>query len=685
MTKKKKQEPRDARRLFDARQARRMERALLAAIGIGFIYHCIHFQFVQDDSFITFRYVENLIQGNGLVFNPGERVEGYTTFLWTILLAVPAFLRIDLIAASHVLGVAAGLASLYIMYRLRHTISRSDAPWGSALIAAGLTAANSSLVYWTSSGMETPLFMFLLVLSVWLYLTELQGTGPFTLAPLAFVLLSLTRPEGMLFFGLTLLHFTWRLVRAPDRAAGIRRGARLALVYAVPILLFTGWRLAYYGYLFPNTYYAKAGFSQAYLQAGTEYFLFFARTYLFQGLLLLIPVALLLWRRRTPQILYLLLLLLGYTLYVVSVGGDVLHAFRFFVPVLPLIYLVVQEALVEIVGLIRTAGPLVRALPIGIAILLGYMSFTNAYGYVREKWMLELGLVEKMTQTGEWLKGHASPGKAVAASTIGAVAYYSGVPLIDMLGLTDATIAHSPEYVEGIQSGWKERKYNNTYLLSREPEWIFFSTGVKPSAYAERALFAKAEFRRSYYPCFFHLNGDMNSLNIAYKRSPVPLVDTSRYSATIKSMDFINNFYDGMNRRRTPSDALKYYLRALESAPEDFALLYQELGGVYRSQNNRSAAEEAYRHAVAINPAMIESQLMLGMMARERNDQAAAQEHFAQVVRFNPEYSLGWTLLAENSVMRGDTTGARPSLERALQLSPNNTDAYNYLMHITRR
>jgi tetratricopeptide (TPR) repeat protein len=525
------------------------------------------------------------------------------------------------------------------------------------------------------------------MLSAWLYLTELQGTRPFTLAPLAFVLLSLTRPEGMLLFGLTFLHFAWHVVRAPapDRGVCIRRGARLALLYAVPILLFTGWRLAYYGYLFPNTYYAKAGFSQAYLQAGTDYFLFFARTYLFQGLLLLLPAALLLWRRRTPPILYLLLLMFGYMMYVVSVGGDVLHAFRFFVPILPLIYLAVQEALVEIVGLVHARGPLVRALPIGVAMVLGYVSFTNAYSYVREKWMLELGLVEKMTQTGEWLKVHASPGKAVAASTIGAVAYYSGVPLIDMLGLTDATIAHSPEYIEGIQSGWKERKYNNTYLLSREPEWIFFSTGVKPSAYAERALFAKAEFRRLYYPCFFHLNGDMNSLNIAYKRSPIPLVDTSRYSATIKSMDFINNFYDGMNRRRAPSEALKYYLRALESAPEDFALLYQELGGVYRSQNNRSAAEEAYRHAVAINPAMIESHLMLGMMARERNDQAAAQEHFAQVVRFNPEYSLGWTLLAENSVMRGDTTGARPLLERALQLSPNNTDAYNYLMHITRR
>ena len=45
-----------------------------------------------DDVFISLRYAENLAAGRGLVFNPGERVEGYSNFAWTVLLAVPAWL-----------------------------------------------------------------------------------------------------------------------------------------------------------------------------------------------------------------------------------------------------------------------------------------------------------------------------------------------------------------------------------------------------------------------------------------------------------------------------------------------------------------------------------------------------------------------------------------------------------------
>ena len=43
--------------------------------------------FLTDDAFISFRYVRNLLEGHGLVFNPGEYVEGYTNFLWILELA----------------------------------------------------------------------------------------------------------------------------------------------------------------------------------------------------------------------------------------------------------------------------------------------------------------------------------------------------------------------------------------------------------------------------------------------------------------------------------------------------------------------------------------------------------------------------------------------------------------------
>jgi arabinofuranosyltransferase len=52
-------------------------------------------RFVQDDAFVTLRYAQNLAEGAGLTWNPGERVEGYTNFLWALLLVVAFRLGID--------------------------------------------------------------------------------------------------------------------------------------------------------------------------------------------------------------------------------------------------------------------------------------------------------------------------------------------------------------------------------------------------------------------------------------------------------------------------------------------------------------------------------------------------------------------------------------------------------------
>src|SRR5262245_4613068 len=71
--------------------------------------------FLNDDAFITFRYARNLVDGHGLVFNPGERVEGYTEFLFALLMAGGIALGMAPEAFSNVLGVACGTAILAIV------------------------------------------------------------------------------------------------------------------------------------------------------------------------------------------------------------------------------------------------------------------------------------------------------------------------------------------------------------------------------------------------------------------------------------------------------------------------------------------------------------------------------------------------------------------------------------------
>src|SRR5438093_8754 len=73
-------------------------------LGVG-IYHSSTLRFVTDDAFISFRYAKNLVSGYGLVFNPGEKVEGYTNFLWTVLLGSGFKFSLDPVILSEVLGI----------------------------------------------------------------------------------------------------------------------------------------------------------------------------------------------------------------------------------------------------------------------------------------------------------------------------------------------------------------------------------------------------------------------------------------------------------------------------------------------------------------------------------------------------------------------------------------------------
>src|SRR4051795_7556496 len=112
--------------------ARRLSVVLLLAVaGVALVAHSLVFNFVTDDAFISFVYSRNLARHGQLVFNLGERVEGYTNFLWTVILA--ALLKIGLAPElmSRVLGTASGVATLFVCAFASRTLrqSRDYSPW----------------------------------------------------------------------------------------------------------------------------------------------------------------------------------------------------------------------------------------------------------------------------------------------------------------------------------------------------------------------------------------------------------------------------------------------------------------------------------------------------------------------------------------------------------------------------
>ncbi len=88
--------------------------------------------------------------------------------------------------------------------------------------------------------------------------------------------------------------------------------------------------------------------------------------------------------------------------------------------------------------------------------------------------------------------------------------------MIDLLGLTDSTVARHPEpLVPGMETTWRETQFNSQYILTRQPDYILFSTGIKASAPAERSLFLYSQFLQKYRTVGFQFS---NQLHQIYKR-----------------------------------------------------------------------------------------------------------------------------------------------------------------------
>ena len=280
---------------------------------------------LNDDAFISFRYARNLLEGQGLVFNPGERVEGYTNFLWVLELAAlwGAFgLRPE--QAAPLLSAAFTAATLAAMLwwaaRLPSLPHRGLVCW----MALGLVCSSATFAQWTlGGGLEMRQFTFFVVLAV-TFLSLGRGSRRALLAAsLSLAAASLTRPEGALIAACCCGWFAvQRRVDAgrwfPDWCAA----ACLVAPWVTAVALHYMFRYGYYGEWLPNTYHAK--FVRPWYEAGWRYLLMAA---LDTGLYLLAPLAVLSlakgWRRAKDLTHALpLLCIFLHMAHVARMGGD---------------------------------------------------------------------------------------------------------------------------------------------------------------------------------------------------------------------------------------------------------------------------------------------------------------------------------------------------------------------------
>ena len=292
-----------------------------------------HSWFICDDAFISFRYVRNLLEGHGLVYNPGEYVEGYSNFLWVLeLAAIWGLLGVAPEYAAQWLSVGFTVGTLGAMLWWAARMPGVERRWLTAWLALGLVGSSATFAVWTSGGgLETRQFTFFIVLAVVCLSLYRDRKGGLIAAALSLAGAAYTRPEGPLIAAITIGWFVFqRLADAGRLTADWRelrgvdwRGlAYLALPCVGLIAAHFLFRYFYYGEWLPNTYYAK--FVRPWYESGFMYLLTAAME---TGLYLLLPLAWVglrrQWRERRDGTYALVLLLIGaHMVYVMRIGGD---------------------------------------------------------------------------------------------------------------------------------------------------------------------------------------------------------------------------------------------------------------------------------------------------------------------------------------------------------------------------
>ena len=506
--------------------------ALVAALNAWFV------GYIADDAFIVFRYVKNLEAGHGLVFNVGERVEGYSTFLWLALLAAAHQLlpMVSLPTLARVGGVCAAMGAVVMTARRAPDSAGRMVP----VLAATLLAVDASFAAWAGAGLETPLFTLLVAAGAFETARVLDGR-PLTWWPgLWFALASLTRPDGPLFLAVAAASVTsaewWygRLTR------------RTLVMLVAPTLLLVGphlvWRHWYYGAWVPNTALAKVPGGLDHLRDGFTYVRNFTRE---RYTLAWIPlVAVLLVRRRPVWLLYVLTTLAVYLGYVMYVGGDSLGFFRFIVPVMPLIYLVAASAVddtLEWAGRLGLRGARRTVATAASVAALAWLACRP--GVTPARWHDDQSglsfpgdgvehpyrwygnyFVDRLSIAARYLNEHTEPGAVVASTPAGAIGYYLDRPLIDMLGLNDRHIAASSGVYAGPDARAGHEKGDGAYVLSRQPDVILLgNVAVLPEPISddemEERLVMKSEHELWADPSF----------HARYERVSVRLADSGPF------------------------------------------------------------------------------------------------------------------------------------------------------------
>ncbi|HET9209460.1 MAG TPA: hypothetical protein VFR03_03645 [Thermoanaerobaculia bacterium] len=493
----------------------------------------------EEDAFIYYRYAWNWAHGQGLVFNPGDPVEGFSGPLWMGILALIAGAGLDLPRTATVLGLLCGVAALAATWALGRAAGLGSA---SRLAAVACVAFSYPFIVWSRSGLETPLYSLAIVVTAAAYLTaeypldpRADRRWPRRIAAVAPVFVCLGRPEGAM---LVVVMVVDRLI-ARDRKGALRYGAPAAVGYGGYLV----WRFLTFHSLVPNT---SVKLYPLLIERSGGQFLDYVLS--LGALPLLLPAIALLDRRGTgPErrrlgFLAAIVCLVSF-LFNFLAGGDYRPGFRYFIPTLPVLTVAVWCA----AGLLRPlssrpARALLLVLLLSGSLIRLVQNPPRLHGWRREvygTWRDPSSDDNWAIRIVRWMEGHVPEHSVVAFGQMGRVPYYMArdgheVRFVDTLGLVDRQVARIyrfddkiKDFLRDVRAGRSPRealelgrrrraeRFAET-VLAKDPDFVLIEAALNDYPMM-RALQENPEFRTAY-----HQSGQLPLMGLPYVRIYTP-------------------------------------------------------------------------------------------------------------------------------------------------------------------
>ncbi|MFZ1322524.1 MAG: hypothetical protein WAT71_13290 [Ignavibacteria bacterium] len=466
---------------------------------IIFLILCFNiFEWVIDDLYIYFRYVNNFTNGEGIVFNKDVPVEGFSSFSWFMILSFFNVIGLPLEMSAKISGLIFVFVSLICLFRICNETGLSDL----FLPAVCLMLFNLPFILWAVSGFELMMFIFILLLC-FLMVIRLNSDSRYNfLLTFLIFLLSVSRPEGVIF---SVAFIIYIYIFSGSKALSIKHTAGYMILFSS----FLVFRIIYFGEFLPNTYFAKIGhdivgyYEFRTYKNGIFYILYFLKSNpQFVLFIFLLPIVF--KRIKTNKVFLMTFTIIALQFFfIIFSGGDWMVQYRFAVVSIPFLSI----GIIIMVNELSLSGMISNSMIKVLIILIFTVSALSISSADRTIINKEIVLWNNLKTESAKIKNDIPPGSIVANGSSGIIPFYlDDVTFIDIVGLTDKYIAK-----EGFRHGtWFERSLPE-YVYSLDPEWlimwkkknsdgIFTFEDASPCYIdmAENENFSKYEFYKDY-------------------------------------------------------------------------------------------------------------------------------------------------------------------------------------------